>query len=207
MALQQEVYKWHRLVLVRFQRATTGQPNATKPDVDDRGFAATEHGPVVGLVQGNNITVRLTREHLDKAAALFVTSSDKSTFTVASPASGALPGTVDMDIQINGVKGGAGSPVLAKLEVRFGSATGPIIHQLTVWVFQPLTVALTPHMVTIADAAGNSTGSVANVAQIMKLVAAIWQACGVTISIQPAVNDNVVFATNGIVSDNPFPGS
>jgi hypothetical protein len=61
-------------------------------------------------------------------------------------------------------------------------------------------------MVNIADAAGNVTGTVANVNDIMKMVAAIWKPCGINISIQPSVTDNVVFATQGIVSDNPFPG-
>lgn len=204
MSLQEDVYKWHRIVMVRSRRATTGLPDPLKPEVDSRGHTDKDHSPIVGVVQDNEIIVRLVRQRIDNAAPLFVTSSDITVATVISPAKGALPRTANMEVRLRGIKGG--NPLTSQIQVHFGSDTGPIIHKLIVWVFKPLTVAMTPHMVTIADAAGNSTGTIANVNDIMKLVAAIWQPCGINISIQPTVQTNVVFATQGIVSDTPFPG-
>src|SRR5271157_1527595 len=126
MPIQQDVYKWHRLVLVRFKRRAVGDPVLTQPDIDDRGSADTDHAPVVGICQGDTISVRLSRELIEDAARLFVTSTDKSIVAVASPALGALPNTTDMDIELRGVSGDKAKPKTAKIQVRYGSNVGHI---------------------------------------------------------------------------------
>lgn len=190
IGLQVHPKKWRRVVLVRFERAATGDPDITRPQPDDRGYAAPERGPIFGIVQGDTVTVRLRREMVENAAPLFVTSSDTSVFTVASPATGnLLPSTEVMDIQITGAGGGAHpTPRTAELEVRFASngsspPSGPIIHQATIWVWHPLhTIPVRPHNVTIEVNSGPmpraARASVANVDAIMRLVNAIWRPCG-----------------------------
>lgn len=188
IALQVHPKKWRRVVLVRFERAATGDPDIARPQPDDRGYAAPEHGPIFGMVKGDTVTLRLRREMVENTAPLFVTSSDTSVFTVASPATGnLLPSTEVMDIQIRGV--GGGTPQTAELEVRFASnssspPSGPIIHQATIWLWDSLhEIPVKPHRVTVELNSGPlprpARASTANVGQIMAVANAIWRPCGI----------------------------
>jgi hypothetical protein len=198
MSIAQEIYKSHRMVMVRFKRACTGNPQIDKPDIDDRGATGTtDHGPVVGICEGDTITVRLSRELIANNAQLFITSTDNTVVKVVSPPLGKLPNTVDMDIQLKGLSGG--NPKTAKLQVRYESNVGRIIHELIVWVYTPVDVDITPHMVTITG-----TGTIANLNEIMTLLKAIWRPCGVKFSVGATKNDPLAFATAGVVSDAPW---
>jgi hypothetical protein len=196
MAINLPVYKQRRLVLTRFKRAVTGDPDSDKPDIDDRGWTG-QFGPVVGVTSGTTVTVQLRRERIDTSAALFATSSDTSVFTVSSPAGGALPAGARADLGLTG--GTGGNPKVAKLQIRFASATGPILHTMDVWVYSKVTVNLTPHRVTIGSAA-NPAGipTAVAIATIIDKVKAIWKPCGVDFNVQPTMPDYHLFATAGV---------
>lgn len=197
------VHHTRRFHLVRFHRATTGNPDEKCPDPDDRGYNSPEFGPVVGVLVGRTVKVRMTRLALDNAAPLFVKSSDEATFKVHAPATGRVPNGAFADIEITGVAGG--NPKTANLEVHFNSLTGPIVHVLTVHVYTELKVSITPHLVTVAQA-GAPAGtagitSVANVAAIMPLVRAVWVHYGVTFTVGSTINETLTLATAGEVGD------
>ncbi len=207
MSLRINVHRTRRFHMVRFHRAIIGNPDVRYPDPDDRGYIGPEFGPIVGVLAGRTVTVRLKRLSIDRAAPLFVKTSDATAFTVHAPRGGRVPSGDFADIEITGVTGG--NPKKAKLEVHYQSLTGPIIHEMSVWVFTPLNVALTPHMVTIgqAGAPAGTAGvpSVANLARIMPLVRAIWGHYGVTFTVNATVNDNLSLATAGSVAWGELP--
>jgi hypothetical protein len=231
LAIKVEVLprRFRRIVMVRFERAAVGDPQLLIPQPDDRGYADATHGPIFGLLQGDTVTVRLRREMIESAGSLFVTSSDESIFKVVTPASGELPNTDVIDIQINGVSGG--TPKTATLEVRFKTGTrstgvatrpvvptGPIIHQATINVWDPpLDVMVTPHLVTIeqagAPAPRPSIGTVAAVNAILDISRAIWRPCGIRLLpssgatfAAAARSHTVALATAGVVADDFAPG-
>ena len=200
MALQKSIYKYQRLMLVRFVRAISGNPDPANPDIDDRGYTGTDHGPIVGVLEGQDIAVRLLRQNIETTARLFVTSSDINVVTIADPVGGLLPNDPNMLIALHGVAGE--NPRTAKVQVRYDSATGTILHELSVWVFSPLELDITPHLVTIAKSGGGTApiGSIANASAIMNLVSAIWAPMGITFSVGAVQNENVTFANAGEVA-------
>lgn len=206
MAVPVSIYKERRLVLLRWKRATTGNPNAAKPEVDDRGFRSPELAPIVGVLAGKQITVRLERVAIDASAKLVLKSSDVTAMKVVSPADGVVPNGATADIQLEGVTGG--DPKEAVLEVHHDSDTGPLLSRLVVRVFTERRVRITPHLVTIAQTGGAvpAVATTANVNAIMDHVRAIWAPAGVAFTVGASVNENLTFATAGVVSDNPFPG-
>jgi hypothetical protein len=206
MATPLDIYKTRRVVPVEFKRATHGNPDASRPELDDRSFRAAEHGPIVGITEGSTVTVRLSRVMIDAGAKLVAKSSDTSVVTVVDPATGELPGSADMDIQLNGVSGD--NPKKAAIEIHFDKDTGPLLHSLTCWVFKLRRVVVTPHLVTIGQAVAGPAPitSTANVNAILTSAKAIWASAGITLTINATVNDAVTFGLAGIVSDSPFPG-
>jgi len=196
VAVSLPIYKQRRVVLVRFQRATTGDPDAAKPDIDDRGWSG-QFGPIMGIAKGSNATVRLRRERIAPTAPLFAVPSDNTALLCAGQPNYALPPTQDVDLVLSGITGG--NPKVTTLDIRHGSATGPIIHKLTVWIFNPLTVKITPHMVTIKDAANPGIASAVNIANIIDRVKAIWKPCGVDFNVQATKNDTHTFANAGVL--------
>jgi hypothetical protein len=207
MPITQDVFKVHRIVPIRARRAVDGEPDNDHPDLDDRGFADPEFGPVVSLTQGRTVIVRLTRNKLDAAAPLTVVSSDTSIFTIADPASGTLPTTNDMDVKITGVDGGGDSRD-AKLQVKFAGPDGPVvIFEMRVVVFRELEVDVTPHRITVNSATATGTAPVADIPKIMDKVQAIWGHYGIRITPQPIRDKTVQFATVNGVSSAPFDGT
>jgi len=203
MSVSQEVFKIERIVPLLAKRAVNGEPDATHPDVDDRGFLTPEFGPVVSVTQGKTVTVRLSRRKLDDAAALTAVSTDTSVFTIADPADGKLPNTTDMDVQVTGVNGGTDSKT-ERLQVKFGEF---ILFELHVTVFKELTVDVTPHAITINGGGANGTAPVANIAAVMQKVQDIWGHYGIKIGVKPTRSSTVTFGTVNSVNSNPFNGS
>ncbi len=199
MSIALSVYKTRRVHLVRFVRAAAGDPDAARPDLDDRGYGG-ERGPVIGVVEGSSITVRLKRIMIDPSASLVVKSSDAGAFTVTSPADGRVPAGAQADIELRGVTGG--NPRVAKLEVRFQSDAGPVLHELTVWVFQLLQVRVAAHTVSIASAAAPAvTPTVPSVPDIITRINAIWRPCGVEFVLREQGSFAVTLATAGVLND------
>jgi hypothetical protein len=199
------IYKERRVVMVRWKRARTGNPHREYPEVDTRGHRAPEFAAIVGMMQDKEAYVRLERVDIDNAADLWVTSSDTAKLSVLEPASGQLAAGAHADIKLKALVGG--NPEEAQLEVRFGSATGPVMSRLLVRCFTRRRVAITPHVVTIHDPAGvGGVPSTAVVADIMAHVQAIWRPSGVEFTVGATQNETLRLATANVMNDAPWPG-
>ncbi len=206
MSITLDAFTTQRVVPITWRRAVTGDPDMDAPDIDHRGFAAPYPGSVTGVQAGRTVRVTMIRRRVDTTANLFVTSSDTAVLRIVEPADGRVPPEVLPDIHFQGVDGGANKRE-ARIEIRLDSATGPVIGVLFVWVFRPLDVDLTPHMITVAGPGGAApVAPIANLNAIMTLVRAVWIHSGVTFSVGAAQAKTISLATSGIVSDNPFPG-
>jgi hypothetical protein len=185
VALSRVVFRWERVVPVRFARAPdpddptvfSGPVDPDAPDPDDRGFvASSEHGRAhpagsavlpAGLDQAVDFGVRpktrvcLIRQDIDNGAPLFLSTETAGIISIDQPAinppsvAGALPSA-----PITLIKFRAQAAGQTRLEVRFGSETGPVIHRLEVVVNPMIDVRMTTHVPTINgptlnDAAGN----------------------------------------------------
>lgn len=203
MAVDVLIYKARRFVLVRFTRAVTGQPVEDAPDIDDRGYADATRGPIVGLTQGKTIRVKLHRLRMAESAPLFLKSSDPAVLKVVDPADGKVPSGKSATIKLEGVKGG--EPAKAKVQVRHGTDdSGPLVHELTAWVWTSIKVPVTPHLATIAEA-GNAKAtpvrSTADVEAMFKIVKAVWLPCGIVFDVGKVVEpkDAFQFRQAGVV--------
>jgi hypothetical protein len=208
MSISQPVYKWHTFVPVRFSRAVTGAPQADAPDLDDRGFRDAEHGPVMGITAGETVRVKIRRTGLDEAADLWVTSTDATIVSVTSPDHGHLATGASATIHVRGHRGSGTTPNVrtARLQVHFGNASGPVVGELMVWVLRRLTLDLTPHLVTIRGAVG-SRASIADIPAIMRMARGIWRPCGIELTAGATRNEDLTFATAGVVADEPTSGN
>jgi len=200
-----DAFASRRLVLVRVERAVTGDPVADAPDVDDRGYRAPFRGPLVTVAAGRTVRVKLVRVMLERATPLFLESSDPSVFTLVDPVDGRLPAVAEHDVHLTGVGGGANRRD-AVLRVRLRDAAGPVLHELHVATLRPLTVQLTPHVVTIRSAGAAGSAPAAGVGAIMAKVADVWVHYGIAVNVQPSQAKTVTLASADVVSDSPFPG-
>lgn len=209
MSFSYEVLKnnTQRVSMVKFQQATALPPKLNYPEVDNRGYFRNEavslgaelpdnklsvdRGPIVGVTAGDTVFVELERVRIANKAPLFVTSNDSGVMKVSTPTkkistnqnstpSDKLYDWNSQHLQITGVKGnGDIFPSVAKVEVRYGSNVGPIIGELTVYVFTRLDVNIVPHMVTLSGSSGYGVSHIFDVNPVFNLVQAIWQPCGV----------------------------
>ncbi len=152
-----------------------------------------------GLFVGETVQIKLEREDLDGAAQLFATASAAATpqFEVTQPAAGTAIGANGI-IRLRAIADVSGSD--QKLEIRYNSATGPIIAEAEPHVFSPLTLNVTVHICTIhSAAAAPGTGVVpsisgtalnaAGVRRLFTMVAAVWRPAGVRIRINSIRSD------------------
>jgi len=170
MPIAKAVHKWTRIVPVRFFRApdaddpyvTSGNPEADAPDPDNRGFLPADQGCAVlpvgrdeSLAEADlpETRVRLVRQDMEDAGVLHVVASPPDRLEVTLPAAGAaLPSARKMMVKFKAKSAGE-----AYLEVRFGSAEGPIIHRLRVVVNPLRDVRLAAHVPTINGTAANDS--------------------------------------------------
>jgi hypothetical protein len=200
MAFNEELHRLQRFVPLRVVRAIdSGNPSEDYPDIDSRGWSDAAHASIVGALAGSQIIVRLERLKIDASAPLFVTSSDTSVMTIANPADGVVP-SGDCEIQLNAL-GTGGNPNIARMQVRFESSTGPILHELQVNVYSEQRVRITPHVVTINSATVAGTAPTADIPAIMEIVKAIWKPAGITITVAPTLSKTIQLRTANIVSD------
>lgn len=208
MAFSYEVYKSQRIIPLRFTRAITGAPVIGKPDIDDHGCYRTtvtlnnDHGHVVGVTEGGEAEIKVKRERISKDAELFVTSSDTAKMTVTvSGGTNALPKANEANLKIKGIAGIAGAnPNTAKAEIRYGSATGPIVGEISVWVFRKIEVKLSPHNHKIKTAAVAGIGSSVDIPAVIELVKAFWEPCGIKFLVDPVITTtDLTFAAAGDV--------
>jgi hypothetical protein len=189
MPIAKVVYRWERVVPVRFSRAPTEDPTvssgpivAEAPDPDDRGFLPhSTGGPFLPMGLDASVDfdarsktrVRLLREDIDVAAPLFVKMNPDGIVSLDSPAPGVrLPSAKAMLIKMRPKAAGG-----AHLEVHFGSDSGPIIHKMKIFVNRMIRIRFSLHVPTINgnvqnDSHGNvvPTVSTRSDASILKFI-------------------------------------
>jgi hypothetical protein len=192
------------IVPVSIDRAVRGAPVLDAPDVDDRGFKLNRgaglnttdaRGPMFGITVGDTVRIRVVREDLDATAPLFVGVSTSSSpqLRIADPAGGG-PLPPDGIFSVTAV---ADTLTGQKVEVRLGSATGPVIAEADPHVFSPKTLNVTPHICTIHQAAappGTGTtptinGAAIDLNALFDIVRAVWRPAGVQFNIGPTRNE------------------
>lgn len=198
MSIKLQVKNELRLVPIRFERATSGAPDADNPDVDDRGHnhkiptinglaESTEiRGAAIGVGQNKEVSVKLVREDIDNNAVLYLTSSDKTVMSVVKPLEGTqCPQGQSCKIKLKGESFAGSVPKSADLEVRFGETDGPIIAKLHVCVFPTLLVSIQPIVVTVDDSTGSGGAAPAiDFSKVMQQVSAIWAPCAVEFDVK-----------------------
>src|SRR3954468_6849625 len=165
MPIAKAIHKYVRVVAVRFDRCPNandptveqGTFDPLAPDPDARGFLpATVRGAIlpIGLDAALDAAtrpesrVRLIREDIEDAAQLFLTLSSATQVQITQPAANAaLPNTKFMLIKLRALAAGN-----TFLQVRFGSTTGPIIHQMQIIVNAVQDLRLVVHAPTINGA-------------------------------------------------------
>lgn len=193
------------VVPLRIMRAANGAPQAGIPDIDDRGWRRNApaglndtgiRGPVFGITVGKSVTVRVVLEDIDASARLFAVAQAVATpqFSVTSPgANNPIPPSGDIVIM-----GLADNTTPQKLEIRLGSATGPVLLEAQPHVFSPLTLQVQPHVCTIHQSATAATGTgvaptvggaALDVARIARGVNAVWEPAGIAFNFAATQND------------------
>ena len=205
MAISIQIKNECRIVPVRFERVTKGEPNERYPDIDDRGHAhaiPTVNGLTVSdeigsavLAMGVNkeVEINMIREDIDNNAPLFVTSSDSSILSILSPKERTkcdAKQTCKLTLKTNNIDDS--TPKLVFVEVRFGKANGPIIAKLATYIFPTLIVNVQPYYVTIDDQAGNSgTYPKIDFESTMQKAKAIWSHYGIELACTKLKNIHV----------------
>lgn len=179
--LERYFYDCQRFVPVRFERyVPPGQPfDPRYPELDERGYL-DRNGPVVSLVEGKTIELRLLRLHVGVSAKLVLRSTDESVVKVK------ISEPVQGIVALTGVAGSdSADPTDAVIEVRFGSASGPVLHRLHVEVYKMIDVAVAVHFVAIGDRNNPSVPPIPpswgkeDIKLLLDEASKIWQMAGI----------------------------
>ena len=112
-----------------------------------------------------------------------------------------------MDIKITGVDGGTDKKE-AKVRVQFGEKDQAVtIFELTVLVFDPVDVDVTPHLITIDGGGAKGTQPVADIPKIMAKAQSIWGHYGINLKVHDTIPRTVTFAAVNGVNKTPFGGN
>jgi hypothetical protein len=193
MPISKEVYKWERVVPVRFTRCSSRPPAGTyAPDPDDRGYT-TYFGPLVGVCRGDVSRITLIREQVEAAAPLFVTSAapDKITIEYPHPDSGQVIAgeRVNIDFRAAHIDGDY------KIQVHAQSLTGPVIAELTVHVSNLLNILCAVHRTAIfaspstRTAANTTSRSFEDIDNLIAEVNRQWRPCGIEFTVDTRKDD------------------
>jgi hypothetical protein len=223
MAIRVHVQNRFQIIVpVRVDRAVRGIPVLDAPDVDDRGWVnnraaglnvADARGALFGTTVGDVIRLKVVREDLDDEVPLFVTTTGNQVAIDPPAGDGRLP-----DDGIFSVRSLADTTVGSKVQVRLGSAAGPVICEADAHTFTPKTVFVSPHVCTIHSAnaatvaAGGGTGLTPSVnganlddATLTNIfdtiIRPIWRPAGVEFTLGP-VRPEVFTGTDGFTQDN-----
>lgn len=226
MPTAKAVYRWERVVPVRFSRAPTDDPTvssgpivADAPDPDDRGFLPhSTGGPFfsmgldesVDFANRSKTRVRLLREDIDVAAPLFLKTNPDGIVSLDSPAPGVrLPSAKAMLIKMRPKAAGE-----THLEVHFGSDTGPILHKMKIFVNRMIRIRFKLHVPTINgnvqnDSNGNvvppvSTRSDASIRQFIQDMNKVYFPYGIQAVPDAAIDQTLVLnlTNQGMVDDS-----
>jgi len=201
------------IVPVRVDRAVRGAPVLDAPDVDDRAWIThlptginkdDARGSVFGMRVGDTVRLKLVREDIDDSAPLFVVAEKTGNpqFKVAAPVGGGpLPPSGEFSL-----KAVNDNTTPQKLFIKLGSADGPIIGEASPHIFNPLTLNVTPHVVTIHKANsppfGGSEPKIGGAAistvmgQLFDMATAIWRPMGIQFNVGATLFDTVNGAAN-----------
>ena len=189
------------VVPIRFARAISGFSERASPEVDDRGFgmgtrpsgwSGTDvRGAMIGLMVNFDTQIKVVREDIDETAPLYVTCTAPSVIRVIEPTGGGpLPANGIFKVKGLTARGAAG-----KIEVRLGSATGPVLGELEPHVFGMCRIPIQPHRVQCDTAAATGERSDTPIDEVLRRVRAIWWPCGIHIVYDPAsrpiIDDNI----------------
>lgn len=180
------------IVPLRFCRAVTGDPPVRDaPDVDVRGFNmgpmpgtwgdSDAAGAMVGIMVGDTIRVRILREDIENAGDLYVTSTNTDIVDVISPVNGG-PVPNSGIFSIRGRVDRRNSPV--KIQVHYGSDSGPVIGELEPHIFQRIRLRIAVHLVNIYGTDTNRRNADANITRnnitnLINGVNDIWRPAGI----------------------------
>jgi hypothetical protein len=223
MAIRVSVQNRFQIIVpVRVDRAVRGAPILDAPDVDDRGWVNNRaaglnvddaRGALFGTTVGDVVRLKVVREDLDDGVDLFVSTTGNQVDIDAPAGGGPLPAD-----GIFSVRSLADTTVGSKIQVRIGSATGPIICEADAHTFTPKTLLITPHVCTIHSASaatvagGGGTGQTPSVNGAVlddtvltnifdTIVRPIWRPAGVEFQLG-AVQNEVFTADDGFTQDN-----
>jgi hypothetical protein len=223
MAVQVSVQNRFQIIVpVRVDRAVRGAPILDAPDVDDRGWVnnragglnvANTRGALFSTTVGDIVRLKVVREDLDATVPLFVTTTGNQVAIDQPSGGGPLPAD-----GIFSVRSVADTTVGSKIQVRLGTATGPVVCEADAHTFTPKTFFITPHVCIIHSAnaatvnAGGGTGQTPSVngaalddAVLENLfdtiVRPIWRPAGVEFQLG-AVQVEVFTGSDGFTQDN-----
>lgn len=191
------------VVPLRFKRAAFTYAGFETPELDTRGYemgtrpsgwgTSDARGPMLGIMEGREVRVKIERERLDADVPLFVTSTNPAIVEITEPENGG-PLPASGLFKCKALDGEGDAPVI---QARLGSAEGPILAELEPHTFPRLRIAITPHNVRIDGAGGNGTrASLTQLASILRRVRKIWRPCGIDFTINATVNDNITLPSN-----------
>jgi hypothetical protein len=199
------------IVPFRFARGRDGFSTRDDPDIDDRGFTrgravsglstTDARGPMLGLMLNHTVHLKVVREDIDDTAPLYITCTEPDVIEIVEPTGGGpLSNTGIFRIKGNTASGSPG-----KVQVRLGSATGPVLGEIEPHVFSRYTLPITPHRVRIDTSTATGTRPNIPVERILRRARAIWWPCGIEIRFDPAtrpiVDDNIQLGTVDVVRD------
>lgn len=178
------------------------------PDLDDHGLlvaggTCTARGPVLGLtskvVDINKaapfIRIRVIRDLIASDAPLFPTVDDPTVAQILFPKPGIAVATADRPaipgepprkadcIDLQAVANPA-APQMTLLKLHFGAPAGPVVAEMTLRVYKPITVRVKPHLVNINPVAGSVnngpiTWNLARVDRLFENIDAVWVQAGI----------------------------
>ena len=204
--------KPQRIVPVRIQRAVTGAPALDAPDVDDRGWVNHRaaglnvddaRGGLFGITVGDTVRLQIVREDIDAGVPLFVSTTGNQVSISGSA------GPVGGD-GIFKVKADSDTTQGSKIEVRIGGPGGAVICEADAHVFSPLTLNITPHVMTINQAAAGGAGTglpptvggaamdAAMMTTLFDVVRAVWRPSGVKFNVGAVRSETL----NGFLRDD-----
>lgn len=200
----------HRIAPVRFARAVSGFSDSSAPDIDDHGFIlpqdfCTALGPVVGVIQGKTIRVKVIRDRIEPTTLIYPSVDSDAIAALEHPAPGSPLDPNDAGdkkgdcIYLNGAA--TGSTIQeTKVKLHYGAADGPVLAEMAVRVYPKLTIGVEAHAVSINGVA--PTTSLDDVKNIFRRINRIYAQSGVQFTIPSALKAEAVngFARNGTVT-------